>query len=129
VTVSPARILIIEEDVAVGQVMRDLLVEGGFQVTLGRHVLSMRDVSRIRPHLLILDLMLDGTDARWALLLALGSNADTSWIPVLVCMAHDTLVRREELQLQVLAASVLRKPFEVGELLDAIAGAIGSSQR
>ena len=83
--------------------MRDLLVEEGFQITLVRHVLRVRNVSRIRPNLLILDQKLDGSDAEWVLLLARGGDAGTSRIPVLVCTAHDTLVQREEPQLRYLS--------------------------
>ena len=60
VTVSPAHTLIVE-DAAVGEVMPDLLVEEGFQGTLGRHVLRVRNVSRIRPNLLILDFASNAT--------------------------------------------------------------------
>ena len=41
--------------------MRDLLVEEGFQITLVRHVRSVRNVSRIRPNLLILDFASNAT--------------------------------------------------------------------
>ena len=53
--------MLIVEDAAVGEVMPDLLVEEGFQGTLGRHVLRVRDVPRIRPNLLILDFASNAT--------------------------------------------------------------------
>lgn len=125
----PARlILLIEDDVGVGEVMRAALSEEGYQVVLSRHALSVVEVARLRPHLLILDLILDHDDAGWDLLLALADDAGTAQIPVVICTAHDALVRREEARLQTLAAAVVRKPFALDDLLAAIHAALATSE-
>jgi CheY-like chemotaxis protein len=71
-------------------------------------------VRRIRPELIVLDVMLPDIDG-WEILTRLHDDPDTRVIPIIVC----TVIRQEELALALGAAAYLPKPVRRGELLQA----------
>jgi CheY-like chemotaxis protein len=117
-------VLIIEDDVAIGAVMRSLLMEDGFQVVVSRHALSVREVARLGPDVLVLDLMLGARAGGWDLLQTLSGAPGTARIPVVVCSADERRVQQIEDHREGLAAVVVRKPFAREDLLHAVRTAL-----
>ena len=117
-------VLIIEDDVAIGEVMRTVLIEEGFRVVLSRHVLGVRDVARLRPDLLVLDLMMGPWAAGCDLLQTLTAADGAALVPVVVCTAHERLVPKNEAGGSTVAVAVVRKPFALEDLLHAVTTAL-----
>jgi CheY-like chemotaxis protein len=126
---APPFVLIIDDDVAVGVLLQAVLIEEGYQTRLVRHALSAREVARLAPDTLVLDLRLGPTEAGYELLQALNADAGTRQIPVVVCSADVLLLRREATRLQVLAASVVPKPFDVDDFVARVAEACSGGLR
>jgi DNA-binding response OmpR family regulator len=55
-----ARILLIEDDHVIQDLLRDLLEEEGYRVLVADATLDPVDVSQLRPDLILLDLWLGG---------------------------------------------------------------------
>jgi CheY-like chemotaxis protein len=107
-----SRILHIEDEIDIQEVARIALEDvGGFSVTTagsGREGLSLAE--RIRPDLILLDVMMPGMDGP-ATLQALRENATTAGIPVIFMTAK---VQRHEVGRYTAlgALGVITKPFD-----------------
>jgi two-component system, OmpR family, response regulator CpxR len=120
------RILVVEDDLVIRDVVDDVLAEVGFDVipaTSGKQALDyLRDDEP--PDLVILDLMLPLVSG-WQVMEHLRSEARLMRVPVIVTTAVSADRPRG-------ATTVLPKPFTVRALLEAVASAVptdGESQR
>jgi CheY-like chemotaxis protein len=82
-------------------------------VTEGRQIFDA--VARLRPHVVLLDVMLPDMDG-WEVLTRLHENPATRMIPVIIC----SVVRQEELALALGARRYLTKPVRRQELIQAL---------
>src|SRR5687767_12655676 len=90
-------ILVINDTQEVLEVMRELLEEEGYQVSL--YSAAIRDLDKIReigPDLLILDHMMGDEEYGWQLVQKLRLDRDLAVLPVIVCTAAARMV--EELE-------------------------------
>jgi DNA-binding response OmpR family regulator len=115
------RILLIEDDPGVRDLIELLLLDEGFHMSCWHDVHGVRSVARNRPDLIVLDLLIAGSDAGWELLQELSNDRMTWQNPVVVCTAHIPLVKREEQRLRDLEVGVVLKPFDVDELFADVA--------
>ncbi|MHC4947958.1 MAG: putative bifunctional diguanylate cyclase/phosphodiesterase [Planctomycetota bacterium] len=119
-----ARILIVDDEPAVGQVVRRHLHDAGYrQVSL---VVEAREaLDRIRgeePDVVLLDVCMPGVDGL-TILEALRAEAATAYLPVLVLTAAaDDEMRQEALDLG--ATDFLAKPIDARELLPRLRNAL-----
>jgi DNA-binding response OmpR family regulator len=120
----PARILLIEDELVIQDLLRDLLEEEGHRVLVTDATLDPVDVSQLRPNLILLDLWLGGV--AWGLdwLRELRVTPGARCIPVIVCTADARLARLEAEQLRVLAADVILKPFDLDDVVTRVAAAL-----
>jgi DNA-binding response OmpR family regulator len=103
----------------------DLLASEGYRVsTAFMHTVDLDQTQRLGPDLIILDYVLAGGGDRWDLLEALRTDPATRNIPVLLCSGASLLVAQREQDLQALGVAVIPKPFDIEELLAAVAGLI-----
>jgi DNA-binding response OmpR family regulator len=121
-----SRVLLIEDDLMVQDLLRDLLEDEGYRVLVADATLDPVDVSQLRPNLVLLDLWFGG--AAWGLdwLRELRVTPGARCIPVIVCTADARLARREAEQLQTLAADVILKPFDLDDVVTRVAAALSS---
>ena len=119
-----ARILLIEDDPIVQALLRDLLEEEGYRVLIANATLDPVDVSQLRPNLILLDLWFGGS--AWGLdwLRELRATPSARCIPVTVCTADARLVKHEAEQLRALAADVILKPFDIGDVVTRVAAGL-----
>jgi CheY-like chemotaxis protein len=118
---SPPRVLVIEDDPGVLEVLRSVLEAEGYQVLSACSVVHPQDVSQLRPALVILDIWLDGKARGWDLLQTLRETPGARHIPVLVCTADVALARCEDNRFRELAADVLLKPFDLDDFVTRVA--------
>ena len=112
------RVLVIEDEDAVGQVLADVLVDEGYEVQRARNGRETLDVLREWvPRLILLDLMMpemDGWTFRAEQRRLGGAVAD---VPVIVLSgAREARARAGELE----AAQALSKPFDLDEVVAAV---------
>jgi len=110
------RILIVEDDATLSEVMRGLLEEEGYLVeTVARGADAVKSATEEPPALLILDLGLPDKDGV-AVAKELGSDRRTAQIPVLFLSGRADLATRVRV-FRDLPGDFLRKPYRVEELL------------
>lgn len=118
------RVLVIEDDAATGEFLAEIFAAESFQVTVVSQAPSAETVASDRPHLVVLDVLLHGSDGGLRLLRELKRNPETATIPVILCTAHAALVHSEGPTLEALTAGVVLKPFDLDELLATVAAAL-----
>jgi DNA-binding response OmpR family regulator len=108
---SRATIMVVEDDVAVARILADALEFAGYRVRIaatGGAACALQP--RIRPDLIILDLMLPDMDGL-ALTTTLKAITDT---PIIICSARHGQVDRV-LGLRLGAADFVAKPFDLDD--------------
>jgi CheY-like chemotaxis protein len=109
-------ILLVEDDVSIGELLMDVLHEEGFyDIVLVTDGFQALNVARtLHPLLFVLDYQLPGMDG-FELYDRLHTTEGLSDIPALFVSANVPLKELEKRHLQY-----IRKPFELDQLLDAI---------
>ena len=111
----PSRILIVDDEPAVADLIEAVLVGEGYTVAIARDgaqgLLLARDW---RPDLILMDVMLPGVDGGTAIR-RLKSDPETAEIPI-VAMSAGRTIRRQSDELSE-ADAALAKPFDIDALL------------
>lgn len=115
---SSKRILVVEDDAIIRDLMHQVLRFEGYEVDLaenGRVALNFLEaLNHPRPCVIILDLMMPVMNG-WELLEALRSKSEIAQIPVIVVTAFD-----EKMHQFTGATEVFRKPVNMEQLLNSI---------
>ena len=120
-----ARILVVNDTQEILEMFQLLLEPEGYEVFLysfAPHDLT--EVQRIRPDLVILDLIFGSEKLGWQLLDKMRMARETSLIPVVVCTAAINEVRQNEGYLRAMGVSVVLKPFDIDLLLQVVKDAL-----
>ncbi len=115
-------ILVVDDEFGFAEALGSILSDDGFRVFIavnGRQALER--IPEVRPHLVILDFMMPVLSGP-ATLEALRSDPTTAKVPVIMVSAVEEEAVREYTDLYDL---FLRKPFGVGDLMNAIHSLIG----
>lgn len=111
----PSRILIVDDEPAVADLIEAVLASEGYTVAIARDgaqgLLLARDW---RPDLILMDVMLPGVDGGTAIR-RLKSDPETADIPI-VAMSAGRTIRRQSEELSD-ADAALAKPFDIDALL------------
>jgi two-component system phosphate regulon response regulator PhoB len=122
------RILIVDDNADVLQVMQLLLSSRGYEVdvtTKGEE--AYKRAEDFDPNLIFLDIHLGGIDGR-DICKTLKQNEETSHIPVILFSANNI---KDNLFTEAQADAFIAKPFDIHDLIlkvDKLIGAAGSSQ-
>ena len=115
-------VLVVEDGPYIGAMVRTALEDDGYRVLLeAAGGAGIDDAREQRPAAIILDLMLPDLDGQ-DVLRALKADPATADIPVIVMSAVAGVLKPEERQL---VQTVIRKPFELEDLLTAVQRATG----
>jgi DNA-binding response OmpR family regulator len=124
----PTLILVVDDDEALQQIYQELLEDEGYAVTVWPYpAASTADVATLAPGLVLLDFVIDGAETGWHFLQALKADPATVDTPILVVSAADALLKRVAEQLSAWDCAVLRKPFDLDELLAAVRTCLGKA--
>jgi len=131
VTNSPAKphVLVINDTQEVLEVMRELLQDEGYEVTL--YSTAIRDLENIReigPDLLILDHLMGDEEYGWQTIQKLRLDRDLAPLPVIVCTAAARMVEELQGHLKAKGITVVLKPFDIDDLLNAVRTALCCGQ-
>lgn len=123
-----ARILVVNDDQDILELFRDLLEGEGYEATLfsfAPH--DLEHVERAQPDLIILDYIFGSERIGWQLLQKIKMRRTTAKIPIIICTAATREVREIEGYLQAHSISLVAKPFDIDELLRAVAMALANN--
>jgi len=126
IPLSKPHILVINDTQEVLEVLRELLEDEGYQVSL--YSAAIRDLQKIReiaPDLLILDHMMGDEEYGWQMIQKLRLDRALAELPVIVCTAAARMVEELEGHLIAKGIIVVLKPFDIDDLLNAVQAAIG----
>ena len=119
------KILVIDDEPEMLDLVKYTLEKGGFEVTTcdnGRH--AWGEISRVKPDLLILDVMLPGIDG-YSLQLKIAQESATRELPIIVLTALEP--SRTLFQKFPQVVGFMTKPFKTDELLAAVQAATARS--
>ena len=106
------RVLVVDDEPAIRYTVQDALSEAGYQVATAQHgAQALVEVSRARPHVIVLDLMMPVMDG-WTFL------RHCKDIPVVLMSATYNLKGAEPREP---VKGILPKPFDLDDLLAAVA--------
>jgi DNA-binding response OmpR family regulator len=115
------RILVINNSDDILALFRKILEEENAEVYLQLFLNSdLREVRRIQPELIILDYYVGREGVGWEFLQLLRMEDTTAAIPVLICTTAVSLVQEIAAYLATKRVSVLRKPFDSRDLVNAV---------
>jgi CheY-like chemotaxis protein len=114
-------ILIVDDDTDVRETVEEALEEEGYHVagaSNGKEALHLLKDERLRPELIILDLMMPEMDG-WEFRAEQRKDPDIASIPVIVFTAYGSPA---DMARKLQAVGFLKKPLRLEELLSAIEG-------
>jgi CheY-like chemotaxis protein len=115
-------ILVINNDATVLEVVRELLEDEGYQVSLRAYAnKDLAEIVAIEPDLIVLDYMWASDDGGWSLLQVLRVDPRTSTIPIVLCTGAAVEVEALSARLTEMGVRVVLKPFDIDQLTNAIA--------
>lgn len=124
---APRHVLVIDGDVAVRDLHRDLLEGEGYRVTdRADPDLTVADVTHFAPDLIVLELLFERQSTGLPFLARLKADPATAAIPAIVCSGAIDVIEASQEQLDAWKCGIAAKPFEIDVLIamarDACAG-------
>jgi CheY-like chemotaxis protein len=124
---SPAHIVVLNDRTEMLELFRDLLEDSGYRVTTGKKLYeSVDDLVAEQPDLLILDFLWSGDQTGWDFLQQVRQDPRCHHLPVILCSTGGKELTRIEQHLQAMRVAVVRKPFELSDLIGAVCDSLGS---
>jgi CheY-like chemotaxis protein len=115
---SKKHILVVNDTQEILDLFREILEEEGYQVSLYSSAFNdVHQIAELKPHLVIIDLMIGGESQGWQLLQKMKMARETADIPVVVCTAAVTLARDLEGHLRAKNVGLVLKPFDIDDLV------------
>lgn len=120
-----ARILVVNDTQEILELFQALLEEEGYEVFLYSFApRDLAEVQRVKPDLVILDLVFGAEKQGWQLLDKIRMNRETAKLPIVICTAAHNEARQNEGYLKAMGVAVVLKPFNIDELLQVVRDAL-----
>ena len=118
-------IVVVNDTQEILDLFREILEEEGYRVSLYSYAFQdISDIEAMQPDLVILDFVIGGEAYGWQMLQKMKMTRQTMSIPVIVCTAALQLARELGGHLKAKNVGVVLKPFDIDELLEAVAVAL-----
>jgi CheY-like chemotaxis protein len=117
-------ILVVNDTQAIIDLMRELLEDEGYQVSVSIETVDLTRIRTLQPDLIIQDLLFAGMqETGWKFLTLVRLDPQTAHIPIILCTAAMDPVKDPDMaeNLNRLGVRVLLKPFNLDDLLTAVA--------
>jgi DNA-binding response OmpR family regulator len=123
-----SRILVINDEQPILELFQLMLEQEGYDVHLSLIAFEdVREVERIAPALIILDLKVGKDTAGLLLLQQLRMYRPTMRIPIILCTAGLRMMQEQEEILRAKGIPIVYKPFDVDEMLAVVAHMLAPS--
>ena len=118
----------IEDDFDVSRIIGDVLRDSGHEVVsyFKPSADILEHVRTFRPDLVILDARLNSPVTGWGIITSLKQDPDTRAIPIIVCSAAINQIEQNKALLETDQIPVVKKPFELEELIGLVDRMAGS---
>ena len=117
--------LVVNDTQAILDLMRDLLEEEGYQVSVSIQTLDLTRIKALQPDLIIQDLLFaDGSqETGWHFLTLVRLDPELAHIPLILCTAAMDPIKDPDMaeNLNRLGVRVVLKPFNLEDLLTVVA--------
>ena len=121
-----AHVLVIDDAGELRALFRDVLEDAGYRVSIVTHAPTVEEIAGFAPDLILLDLLLGGDEEEaWRLARQLRHHERLMAVPLVVSSAASQVLQRLEAPLRALGAEIVPKPFELDDLLRAVARGLG----
>jgi len=111
-------IIIINADMAFLDMMREFLRDEGYEaITVQEKAEVFQIILNRKPQLVIIELLIHDPEAGLMVLNKMRLHPQTARIPVIIASTATQLIRDNEEHLRAKGCDILRKPFELEELL------------
>ncbi len=128
VNISPARVLVVEDDPATSRIVQYLLAREGYIVSLADSASqALAEFTRCSPDLVLLDISLPDSDG-FSLLRRLRAQLGGYQVPVIFVTAHTTAAEHVY-GLETGADDYIDKPFDPAELIARVRAVLRRSKR
>lgn len=122
-----AHVLVVDDLPEFLEVIQAVLAEEGVRVTTRTAPPDdPATILALAPDVIVLDFVIAGTESGLTFLERLKSDPRIAPIPVVVCTAATRLIERMADQLAAWNCRIVPKPFELEDLLDALAACLGT---
>ncbi len=124
-----AHILVIDDTQEILDVIRELLEEEGYRVSVSVETLDLHRIKELVPDVIVQDLLFAGTqETGWKFLTLARLDPELAHIPLILCTAATETVNDAAMaeNLNRLGVRVLLKPFHIEDLVNAIAEVLAS---
>lgn len=119
-------VAVVDDDRVYTEMIGDVLDSEGFDIlSIPQASAAVETISRVQPVLALLDVRMDLADSGAEVLAALRENPATAELPVIVCSADQPFLRSHAEFFREHNASVVAKPFDLDDLINAIHQALG----
>ena len=118
-----AHVLVVNDTQAILDVMRELLEDEGYRVSVSIETLDLSRIKALAPDVIVQDLLFAGTqESGWKFLTLARLEPELAHIPIILCTAATEVVGDPAMaeNLNRLGVRVLLKPFNLDDLLTAI---------
>jgi DNA-binding response OmpR family regulator len=123
------RVMVFNDSKEILELFHEILSDEGYEVLLGSFGIDdLAEVERVKPELLVLDHVVGRERSGWQLLQKLKMRRSTAHIPVVVCTTAIKLAKEMEGYLTSKGVSVVLKPFDIDDLLNAVKKALEFNQ-
>ena len=123
-------IIVVEDDLSINELICDILTDEGYAAlacSSGSEVLPL--ITKSRPDLVIMDLLLDGGQTGLSLLKQLRKQPHTKDIPAIMCSCATACLNAIREELQALHCAILEKPFNIDDLIAGVQAALSDTLR
>ena len=121
-------VLVIDGATVVGELMREVLEEEGYRVSVTTEVpADPADMAQDGVDLILLDPGIGGEDPDGWFRQSLEHDHEAMGIPLVVCTSNSRILRNLADDLALRNIDVVPKPFDIDALLEVVAGHVGSS--
>jgi CheY-like chemotaxis protein len=124
-----AHILVIDDTQEILDVIRELLEEEGYRVSVSLETLDLHRIKELAPDVIVQDLLFAGTqETGWKFLTLARLDPEMAHIPLILCTAATETINDAAMaeNLNRLGVRVLLKPFHIEDLVTAIAEVLAS---
>ena len=120
----PPHVLVVDDEPAILDVLREALEEDGYAVTTATEPPATAEVARLRPDLVVLDHRLKAAESGWDVARRLEADPVTAPIPILLLTAAVVEVQHLTEELAARGIELVLKPFDLDDLLAAVSRAL-----
>ena len=127
-------LLVINDTPAILEVFQQLFEDEGYRVTLDTFssfdtAAKLEQVKTLCPDVVVLDFIIGGEPLGWQLLQLLRMDRETQRLPIVVCTAAVTQVEELGAHLLTKNVQVVLKPFDIDDVVSAVARALEMGAR